>query len=145
MENNNLVAMVKEAESTAIINGVREAGKDLFLSFEVKSIEDRKMVFNATSSGEPIKNILRKKIKLRDVIVLPVQIEDTRTKEMNWVPRTSIITLDGEIYYASSWGVYNSISRLHAIFGTLHFDEGLDVSFEEVKTKNGQTINLVLQ
>lgn len=127
---NNIIANINNKESS------------MFISFTPKSIEDKKLLYEATTNGTSLKEVLNKPIKMMDVIVSEAEVKNEKDGTTATVPRISIITVEGEIYTASSWGVYNCLSRINGIFGTLHFDDGLTIVPVQVKTKNGFTINL---
>lgn len=129
-------------ENTAIVQGIVNAADDLFSSFSVDTHEDKVKLYNATSSeGVTLKSMVNKEIIMKDVVIMPVEVKnDDGTTSI--VPRTTIIDKSGKIITATSWGVYNSIKKISAIFGGLHFEDGLKISPFEVKTKGGFTINI---
>lgn len=133
-----------EDQSAIIVSGLNDSSNVMYHSFNVDSKEDKIKLFNACSSdGTPVKSMINKEIIIKDVVVLPVELEDDGgTRTIN--PRTVIISKDGTYYTATSWGVYRSIQKLNAIFGGLHFEDGLKVVPKEVSTKKGFTINLVV-
>lgn len=127
-----------------VVSDIMTAGSDLYHSFAIESIEDKRKLFNSMSGdGESVKENVNKTLNVVDVVVFPVEVlNDDGTK--NVVPRTTLILQDGSFCSATSWGVYNSVKRMAAIFGSLHFEPALRVVPVEVKTKNGFTINLRL-
>lgn len=132
----------------SIIANLNKKEEAMFISFAPETMDDKKLLYEATTNGTPLKEILNKSISLMDVIVSAAEVvnknevdEDGKNTK-NLVPRVSIITTEGEIFVASSWGVYNCLMRINSIFGTLHFPDGLRVTPYEVKTKNGFTMNL---
>lgn len=135
MENNNALTMVENMNNKDNI---------MFISFEPESLEDKKMVYEATTNGTSLREVVNKTIKIQDVIVTPSEVTNDNG-ETSLVPRISIITTEGEIYIATSWGIYNCLNRINSIFGTLHFDEGLAVTPYQVTTKKGFTMNLKIE
>lgn len=129
---------------TSIIDSMKYASNDLYTSFPIETLEDKISVYNAMSgSGESLKSNANKVINMVDVIVVPVDLtNDDGT--ISKIPRTTIIAEDGTYYSSTSYGVYNSIRKISAVFGGLHFDPPLKISPVEVKTKNGFTINIKL-
>lgn len=145
MSNENTMAVVSPMnESQEIISSIQNAGSEIFHSFDVATKKDQIKLFNATSGdGETVKENINKTLEIVDVVVMPVDVlnEDGTTAT---VPRTTLITKEGRQISATSWGVFNSMKRINAIFGGLHFDEPLKIVPVEVKTKNGFTINMKL-
>lgn len=141
---NELVAAVHASEAAIIIEGINNASNEIFHSFPVESYEDRIKLYNATSSdGETVKDNINKILNVVDVVVMPVEIKND-DGSTGTVPRVTLITADGKMVSAASWGVYNSTKKIAAIFGGLHFDPPIKVIPVEVKTKNGFTMNLKL-
>lgn len=143
-ESMNAMLTPFEDQSAVIVSGLNDTSNVMFHSFDVDTKEDKIKLFNACSSdGTPVKSMVNKEITIKDVVVLPVELEDdVGNRTIN--PRTVIIADDGKYYTATSWGVYRSIQKLNAIFGGLHFEDGLKVEPKEVSTKKGFTINLVV-
>lgn len=134
-----------------IIANLTHKEEAMYLSFTPETMEDKKLLYEATTNGTPLKDVVNKTIKLMDVIVTQAEVKNENELDVDGnpttslVPRVSIITTEGEIYMASSWGVYNCLSRINSIFGTLHFDDGLAIVPYQVKTKNGFTMNLKVE
>lgn len=140
MEENKIV--VPQMEDN-IISSLTNDAPVMYMSFPVNSAADRASLYNITSGqSNTIKSMINKPIKLRDVVVMEVDISDGETGEVLRNPRTILIDMEGNAYAATSWGVYRCVQKLNAIFGTLHFDEGLDIMPVEITTKKGFTINL---
>lgn len=130
-------------EGQTIISSIKNSNSEIFCSFEATTEEDRKLLYNASMSGTSIKEVKNKTINLMDVIIMPVDVtnEDGTTSV---VPRVALISVEGEIFVGTSWGMYNSLKRIQAIYGTLHFDNGLKISPIDVPTKKGSTITIKL-
>lgn len=142
METNNTMAVIRD-ESAAIVAGITESNDVMYSSFTQDDIETKRLMYQATNGGTPIADVKNKTLEMRDVVVMAIEVKnDDGTTSI--VPRSSIITKDGKAYSATSWGVYNCLKRLNAIFGTLHFEDGLKIVAKDVKTKAGSTISLDL-
>lgn len=134
--------MVPANENQAIVSSLNNAGNELYSSFGVESVEDRMKLYNATSSeGVTLKSMVNKTIELVDVVVMPVEVKND-DGSTSIVPRTTLIDKNGKLVTATSWGVYNCVKKIAAIFGGLHFETPLKVEPFEVKTKGGFTLNL---
>lgn len=143
--------MIVNDEKTIATVGEMNINKDfdeqtqsMYISFKPEDMEDKKLLYSATTGGTLLKEVLNKKIKMMDVVIMEGTVADKKSGAVNVVPRVSIITIEGETYVASSWGVYNCLKRIKAIFGTLHFEDGLAITPVQVATKNGFTMNLKL-
>lgn len=139
---NNIIAN-RDQEAMDIVNGITKAGEGIYTSFEAVTLDDKKLLYNASSNGQPIKDVKNRTLEMVDVVVIPSELEG-KDGTRSMVPRTTIICKDGSMYTAASWGIYNSLKRVNAIFGTLHFPDGLKISPIDVATKNGSTINIVI-
>lgn len=132
-------------QSRDIINGMNNTNSMVYCSFQPETPEEKKILFNAssTSDAKAFMDCNGNVINIRDVIIMPNQMtnEDGTTAV---VPRIVVITTEGEVYSAASWGLYKALARLNALMGTLHFDEGLPAKIKVIKTKRGKTINLEL-
>lgn len=132
---------LRQKEAQSIVESMDE-NTSIYCSFVADNDDDRKRLYNAVSTdGMPLIENTGKPIQLTDVAVQAVEIEnDDGTSSV--VPRISILTLNGDIYTATSWGLYRALQRINNLYGTLHFEEGLTIEAVRVKTKKGQTINL---
>lgn len=143
--NEETALSVAERVSESIITGMANASCAMFSSFEPDTREEKAALLNATNDGKPLMDNCGKTIALVDVVVMPVEVindDDTAAT----CPRVSLLTADGTVYTAVSWGVYKALQKIYAVYGTLHFaDEPLVVEAKRVKTKKGQTINLFVK
>lgn len=132
-----------KGEQKAIIDGMNSVDV-MYASFIPETMEDKKKLVNATSGqGESLIDNTKKPIALVDVLVTAVTITKDNG-EIDVCPRTSLITADGKVYTATSWGLYRAIQKINMVYGGLHFseEEPLMIQAHRIKTKKGQTINL---
>ena len=127
---------------------------DMYTSFKPVTMEEKTKLYNAINNpDERISAMINKPIAIKDVIVRIVKLTSKKVKGDNdttWTEeeadrdgfRVIIVGDDGKTYTATSTGIYNSICTIQAIFGTLHFDEPLNVEVQQVQTKNGSTLTL---
>lgn len=123
---------------------------DMYASFRPDSMDGKIRLYNAINSPENrIADCINKEITVKDVIVKLVKLAADRTASAeNWEEqdrdgfRVILIDMDGVAYTATSSGIYNSVATIRSIFGDLHFDDGLKVMVQQVKTKNGNTLTL---
>lgn len=140
--NNDFVELANGQDiSAAIINDINKASDNMYVSFEAKTLEDKKNLYNLTSSnGESFMDNDGTVISLKDCAIIPTVVENNGSE--NVVPRICVMTTDGKYYSGCSYGLYRALVRIKGIFGTLHFDDGLEVMIKVIKTKNGKTVNL---
>lgn len=133
-----------------------------FTSFSPDDIDGKIMLYNAINSpGQRVKEMINKEITIRDVVVCRVTLSDKKDSgkksededidddDNPFVQgkgrtgfRTILIDMDGNSYAATSTGIYNSVSTMLSVFGTLHFDKGLRVVVNQIEVKNGNTLTL---
>lgn len=113
------------------------------VSFKADSKESKIELYKAINSPDyRVSDMINKKIKVRDAICMNVAITDDTTGEVKDMFRSIIIDTDGKSYTAVSSGIYSSLQNLYKVFGTLHFDDGLEMTVIQVKTKRGSTLSL---
>lgn len=128
---------------------------DQFTSFSPDTMEGKIKLYNAINSpAQRLADFINTPIYIRDVVISRVKLaEKVDPNADNWNQesteregfRVVIIDNDDVSYTATSNGIYNSVSTLRSVFGTLHFDEGLKAIVKQIKTKNGNTLTLALQ
>lgn len=120
---------------------------DQYISFTADSYESRVALYNAINTPRHrVKEYINTPINLRDVIVMRVEIRENEEQsggesELRYrsAYRVILIDTDGESYHAISSGIYQSVKTLQAVFGTLHFDEGIKVVVRQ-KTENNRNL-----
>lgn len=150
---NNTISTSTAAATLCIFNDPSIG--DTFCSFAPEGREGKIKLYNAINNpGHRIANCINKEITIKDVVIKAVKLTEERNKKpsagQQWVEeegdrdgfRVVLLDTDGESYTATSSGIYNSVATLRAIFGDLHFDDGLTVEVNQVKTKNGNTLTL---
>lgn len=142
--NEETALAVNEKVQENIINGMNNAQCAMFCSFQPDTREGKARMLNATNDGNPLMDNVGKEIPLQDVVIMPVEVinDDESTSVC---PRVSLLSADGEVYTAVSWGCYKALQKIYAVYGTLHFDDPLIIEAKRVKTKRGQTINLMVK
>lgn len=140
-----------------------------FISFTAETHEDRVKLFNAINAPtDRLQNFINTPLKIRDVIVSVVKLAEkndddsdkskgkgkvkedeenpfiNEPKKMHDVYRVILLDAEGKSYTATSVGIYNSIQTLYNVFGTLHFEDGLDIIVRQKQLKNGNTLTINL-
>lgn len=155
MSEKNLPAKQQQGLMAAI------RASDMFCSFNPDSVEEKVALVNAlTNPQQRIGDCINKQICVRDVIVKQVELAGGTELEASEIPadgpewaverevrtgyRVILMDTNGVTYVATSSGIFNSITTIHAIFGTLHFPDGLTMEVKQVSTKRGKTLTLNL-
>lgn len=122
-----------------------------FSSFSPDDRAGKIKLFNAINSPDHrLSDMINKPILIKDVVLVKVEMTDEREPGDDTAPekregvRTIIIDENGESYSATSNGIFNSIQIISNVFGTLHFDEPLEVMVSQVKVKRGSTLKLTI-
>lgn len=106
-------------EDKAIIAGVAEATAVSYYSGKTETAEQKKALFNATANAEnKLKDMVNVPIKLKDVYVEPIEVINEKTGEASKCPRIILFDDKGKTYSCVSIGVYSTLRRLFATFGT---------------------------
>ena len=118
--------------------------ENMMVSFQAETVEEKKALYNAINSPDfRIADMINKPIKLRDALIMTVALSDDDTGEVREMPRSILIDTEGKTYTAVSSGIASSLRNIFNVFGTLHFDDGLEMTVKQVQTKKGSTLNLV--
>lgn len=130
---------------------------DQYMSFTAADHAEKVKVFNAINSPDArLADVINTPITVRDVIITKVKlaprsgdqdsnsgfVDTQETVEDGF--RVVVLDMDGKSYTATSRGIYNSMCNLRAVFGGLHFEDGLKMLIKQVKTKNGNTLTINL-
>ena len=128
MENQNALTLFSQSAS------------DVFSSKEVKTVEDKKALFNALETCDCLLNdCINKEITIKDVYCEKTQIADEETGEVKPKYRTILFDIDGKTYATGSYGIYNVIKKLIAIYGLPTWEDGLTVKVIKQKVKDGKS------
>lgn len=113
---------------------------DVFSSKEVKTLEDKKALFNALESCDVLLNdCVGKVIEIKDVYCEKQEVTDEETGEVRPKYRTILFDVDGKTYATGSYGIYNVIKKLIAIYGLPTWEDGLKVKVIKQKVKDGKS------
>lgn len=115
-----------------------------FVSFRAEDMKSKVRLFNAMNQPKyKVSDMINKKIKLKDVILMNVTMEGDRGEQDTGI-RSVLIDADGNAYNATSNGIFSSLTNLYMIFGTLHFEEPLEILISQIQTKRGSTLSITL-
>ena len=114
--------------------------KDTFCSIIPNSIDDKKRLFNALESCDVLLNdIVGQEISIKDVYCEKTNVIDDKTGEYKVKYRTILFDVDGKTYATGSYGIYNIIKRIIAIYGLPTWENGIKVSVIKQKINDGKS------
>jgi hypothetical protein len=115
-----------------------------FVSFRAQDMKSKVRLFNAMNQPKyKVSDMINKKIKLKDVILMNVTMEGEDGEQDTGI-RSVLIDADGNAYNATSNGIFSSLTNLYMIFGTLHFEDPLEILISQIPTKRGSTLSITL-
>lgn len=115
-----------------------------FVSFRAEDMKSKVRLFNAMNQPKyKVSDMINKKIKLKDVILMNVTMEGEGGEQDTGI-RSVLIDADGNAYNATSNGIFSSLTNLYMIFGTLHFEDPLEIMISQIPTKRGSTLSITL-
>lgn len=115
-----------------------------FVSFRAEDMKSKVRLFNAMNQPKyKVSDMINKKIKLKDVILMNVTMEGEDGEQDTGI-RSVLIDADGNAYNATSNGIFSSLTNLYMIFGTLHFEDPLEILVSQIPTKRGSTLSITL-
>lgn len=115
-----------------------------FVSFRAEDMKSKVRLFNAMNQPKyKVSDMINKKIKLKDVILMNVTMEGEDGEQDTGI-RSVLIDADGNAYNATSNGIFSSLTNLYMIFGSLHFEDPLEILISQIPTKRGSTLSITL-
>ena len=127
-------------------NFITEEQKKVFSSKNLKTIEDKKELFNALEQCDLLINdCVNETIDIKDIYCEEYDTTDEKTGEVKPKYRTIIFDKNGKTYATGSYGIYNSIKKIIMIYGLPTYEEEVKVKITKKKTKNGNSsLSLIL-
>ena len=111
-----------------------------FCSKVAKTEEDKKELFNALETCDVLLNdCVNQTIAIKDVYCEKQEVEDDETGEIKPKYRTILFDVDGKTYATGSYGIYNVIKKIIAIYGLPTWEDGLKVKVIKQKVKDGKS------
>lgn len=97
-----------------------------------------------TGASAPLDECKGKELEVQYWRVSAVDIMDPQNGEVTRVPRTVLVTRDGQLFHAASVGVFQVVSSLARTFGKEELPPGFRLKVAEIKTRLGHRM-LTLQ
>ena len=141
--NVNENAIVPANPGNEIVSNFANSTASMFCSFKPESDDDRAVLYNAMNAPDVrIADHIGQIINVRDVIVEPVEIVDDKSGEVRTAPRVILIDTDNHTYSAASYGIYNALRRLTAIFGLPTWKDGIPVRVKQIARGSNRIFTL---
>lgn len=128
---------------------------ETYMSFNATTQDEKIKLYNAINVPDyKLSDFINKSISVRDVIIMGVEInrevnpfdksDFDSVDEKRKANRVILIDMDGKSYAATSDGISNAVRTLMNVFGSLHFEDGLNVTVKQVNVKRGSLLTLSL-
>lgn len=110
-----------------------------FCSIVPATTLDKHLLYRAaTGDGEPLDSVLNTVIKVRHIVLQPIEYLSSFTGELSQGIRTILVTVDGKILFTVSSVVADCAEKLMAAFGKPEWIEGIDVRPVNRKSLKGR-------
>lgn len=120
-------------------------GTDRYISMNPDTPQAAASLYNALNNNTgSVSDLINKTVTLYDVLMEPTEFPDHTSGEIIKAVRTVLIVDDGASFGTISNGIVRSLRNLSAVFGTLHFEDGIKIKIEQIETKKGRTYNIRL-
>ena len=126
---------------------INEIKKNVYCSKEVKTVEEKKDLFNALESCDALLNdCVGQEIEMKDIYIEEKQVYDQETGESKTKFRTIIFDANGQTYATGSYGIYNILKKIIQIYGLpISWEKPLKVKVAKRPMGNGkQSLTLTL-
>ena len=118
----------------------------IYCSKVTKTSEEKKDLFNALESCDALLNdCVGQEITIKDVYCEEKQVIDEETGETKVKYRTILFDVTGQTYATGSYGIFNVMKKIFAIYGYPTWDEGIKVKIAKRPIANGKSsLTLIL-
>ena len=112
----------------------------IYCSKEAKTDEEKKDLFNALESCDALLNdCVGQEINLKDVYCEEKEVLDEETGETRKKYRTIHFDVSGQTYATGSYGIFNIMKKIFAIYGMPTWENGIKVKVTKRPIGNGKT------
>ena len=132
-----------EKNELTLFNG---NGNRTYCSKVVQKEEDKKELFNALETCDALLNdCVGQEINIKDVYCEEREVADEETGELKKKYRTILFDVSGQTYATGSYGIFNIMKKLFAIYGMPTWENGVKVKVAKRPIGNGKsTLTLTL-
>ena len=137
MEEKNLVVNNKEN----FVEELKASHNVMFCSVNQDAEGSKALVFKAMNNpSNRVADFIGKRIKIKDIFVESVDIENEETGVIDTVPRIVIFDDNNETYEAVSRGLFNALQKLISVFGMPTYDEPIEIEIKQKAVKKGSML-----
>lgn len=121
-------------------------GNRTYCSKTVEKEEEKKDLFNALETCDALLNdCVGEEINIKDVYCEEREVTDEETGEIKKKYRTILFDVSGQTYATGSYGIFNIMKKLFAIYGMPTWENGVKVKVAKRPIGNGKsTLTLTL-
>lgn len=121
-------------------------GNRTYCSKIVEKEEEKKELFNALETCDALLNdCVGQEITIKDVYCEEREVTDEETGEVKKKYRTILFDITGQTYATGSYGIFNIMKKLFAIYGFPTWENGVKVKVAKRPIGNGKsTLTLTL-
>lgn len=122
--------MVKAESSNVFVNG-------MYSSITAETQEDRLALFDVISNSDLLSDHVGDVLKVSDIVLQPVEVEDMATGEQRQMVRAVVVTEDGKAYSATSTGIETALKNLFVIVGEPTYEPAIPLKVVEKPGRKG--------
>lgn len=112
----------------------------IYCSKVANTDEEKKDLFNALESCDALLNdCVGQEINLKDVYCEEKEVLDEETGETRKKYRTILFDVSGQTYATGSYGIFNIMKKIFAIYGMPTWENGIKVKVTKRPIGNGKT------
>ena len=138
MENTNN-ALVVMADNSSMISTLT-ARTTVFCSISANTAEEKALLFNSMNNPEKrVGDCVNMTINAKDLFCEMVDLTSEKTGEIESCPRIVIIDDKGVGYVAVSFGIFNALKKVIAIYGAPTWDKPIPLEVKQI-TKGDRKI-----
>ena len=129
--------MSNETNEIALFNANT---RPFYCSVKADNIEEKKKLFNALENCDLLlNNCVGQKIVMKDIYVEQYIDKKDDNEDGKVKYRTIIFAEDGKTYVSTSYGIYNVLNKIFAIYGTPDkWEKGIEVEVAKRPVGNGK-------
>ena len=114
-----------------------------YSSLVANTPEEKAALFNLMNNPEKrLSECINMTIEAKDVIIETVECINEKTGEVTKVPRTIIVDKNGVGYQCASFGVFNALKKIFAVFGAPTWETPLPLVVMQITSKEHKIMTL---
>ena len=135
VENMEVVGELVVAQHKELSVNLSETAKTNYSSIKGESREEKARLYKAKSNPDKrIADCINQKIYVKDLYMEVVSLTNEETGEISDCPRVVLLDKDGISYTSVSFGIYNSLKSLVAVYGEPTWEDPIPVIVRQKET-----------